>query len=92
MSLFWPYRLTVRTSAFQAGNPGSIPGRVTPQKLALIKVHFCVVTLSKQTALFASGNRSPIRFSVLTETNGDTGSVRTDKRTRGPGRVTIKKI
>ena len=25
----WPYRLTVRTSAFQAGNSGSIPGRVT---------------------------------------------------------------
>ena len=25
----WLYRLTVRTSAFQAGNPGSIPGRVT---------------------------------------------------------------
>ena len=29
MFLKWPYRLTVRTSAFQAGNPGSIPGRVT---------------------------------------------------------------
>ena len=25
----WPYRLTVRTPAFQAVNPGSIPGRVT---------------------------------------------------------------
>lgn len=32
----------------------------------------------------ACRNRSPIRFSVLTETNGGTGSVRTDKRTRGP--------
>ncbi len=25
----WPYRLTVRTPASQALNPGSIPGRVT---------------------------------------------------------------
>ncbi len=25
----WPYRLTVRTPASQAVNPGSIPGRVT---------------------------------------------------------------
>ena len=24
----WPYRLTVRTEASQALNPGSIPGRV----------------------------------------------------------------
>jgi hypothetical protein len=30
--LYWPYRLTVRTSAFQAGNPGSIPGRVTRER------------------------------------------------------------
>jgi len=44
------------------------------------------VTLSKQTALLASGNRSSIRFSVLTETNGDTGSVRTDKANAGPGK------
>ena len=26
---FWPYRLTVRTSAFQALNSGSTPGKVT---------------------------------------------------------------
>ncbi len=29
IKFIWPYRLTVRTSAFQAGNPGSIPGKVT---------------------------------------------------------------
>lgn len=28
-----PYRLVVRTAAFQAVNPGSIPGRVTRPKL-----------------------------------------------------------
>gem|GEM_PF-5503929 len=27
-----PHRLTVRTSAFQAGNPGSIPGGVISMK------------------------------------------------------------
>jgi len=43
-----------------------------------------MVRSSKQTALLACRNRSPIRFSVLTETNRGTGSVRTDKRTRGP--------
>ncbi len=29
----WPYRLTVRTPAFQAVNPGSIPGRVTKARI-----------------------------------------------------------
>ena len=32
LCIFWPYRLTVRTSAFQAGNLGSIPSRVTNKK------------------------------------------------------------
>lgn len=35
--IYWPYRLTVRTSAFQAGNPGSIPGRVTDLFLLTLK-------------------------------------------------------
>ncbi len=39
---FWPYRLTVRTSAFQAGNPGAIPGRVTATKLSAQKSAFFV--------------------------------------------------
>ena len=31
--LFWPHRLTVRTPAFQAVNPGSIPGGVTAKSM-----------------------------------------------------------
>ena len=31
----WPHRLTVRTPAFQAVNPGSIPGGVTVRAFAL---------------------------------------------------------
>ncbi len=90
LSYIWPYRLTVRTSAFQAGNPGSIPGRVTRRKMS---PHLCglfsYVTLSKVSAYFASGKRSPIRFSVLTETNRDTGHVMTDKCTHGPGMLIL---
>jgi len=49
------------------------------------------VTLSKQTALLASGKRNPIRFSMLIETNRDTGSVRTDKCTHDPGKAYEKR-
>src|SRR3989338_10027077 len=40
---FSPYRLTVRTSAFQAGNPGSIPGGVTKRNIVEITIteRFC---------------------------------------------------
>ncbi len=34
MSEVWPYRLMVRTAAFQAVNRGSIPIRATVKKLA----------------------------------------------------------
>ena len=57
---YWPYRLTVRTSAFQAGNPGSIPGRVTKEKTS--QEAFSFVTLSNQTALIASGNRKAFLY------------------------------
>ena len=30
----WPYRLAVRTPGSHPGNPGSIPGRVTTEKLS----------------------------------------------------------
>ena len=42
-----PYRLTVRTPAFQAVNPGSIPGRVMPAKSpALCGIFLCVATVT----------------------------------------------
>ena len=35
--LYWPYRLIVRTSAFQAGNLGAIPSRVTQRDIREIR-------------------------------------------------------
>ena len=66
---FWLYRLTVRTPGFHSGNRGSIPRRVTStEKGASSEAPFLFVTLSKQTALLASGNRKPQAcFSSLLE-------------------------
>ena len=44
----WLYRLTVRTSAFQAGNPGSIPGRVT-KRAKPINCFICEPFVKAQT-------------------------------------------
>jgi len=43
---------------------------------------------NKPTAWLVCRNRKPIRFSVLTETNGCTEPVRFDKATAGPAGIT----
>ncbi len=45
----WLYRLTVRTEASQAFNPGSIPGRVTKKYLTDVR-YFCDSTASQQVS------------------------------------------
>ena len=60
-----PYRLTVRTPAFQAVNPGSIPGGVTYDKRSALRQVFCVC--DRRSDVLHWQNREPgSRATLLT--------------------------